>query len=209
MISVLILSGCQLFGSSKSDNLPSEQSSKDNSKKNNQKTNDQKNNEATNTTTPTTTTNTTQQDPVEAHGIAGLIQEFNNKVGDAYGITMQNPKLYQEDANNATFSITLSDGNGVGIVVVKATKNVKDISIVSPATTNDQYEEFFKAAGVFLLYIDDSATEDVVQSILEKLGYGKPVEQINNSFESTDLQLKTEYDAATKQIYFDIHYKNH
>ncbi|WP_286231944.1 hypothetical protein [Neobacillus mesonae] len=216
------MSGCQLFGSS-----AKKESEKDTS--NNQTTapatnpSDQSNNTPSDQGTPalplpapspstpsTPPTSPAQEssDPAEIYGIYGLMEEYNNFVGNKHGISMEKAKLYTEDADYATFSITLSNGNGLGMVVVKETKKVKVFSIVSVISSNADYDKLYKSAAVLLMYIDRNVTEDVLTDILTQLGYGKPVEQINFSYESSDLELTTEYVASKKELYFDVYYKN-
>ncbi|WP_066398039.1 hypothetical protein [Neobacillus mesonae] len=220
---LFVLSGCQLFGSS-----AKKESEKDTS--NNQTTapatnpSDQSNNTPSDQGTPasplpapppsTPSTPSTpppaqeSSDPAEIYGIYGLMEEYNNLVGNKHGISMEKAKLYTEDADYATFSITLSNGNGLGMVVVKETKKVKVFSIVSVISSNADYDKLYKSAAVLLMYIDRNVTEDVLTDILTQLGYGKPVEQINFSYESSDLELTTEYVASKKELYFDVYYKN-
>ncbi|GHI00367.1 hypothetical protein AM1BK_39090 [Neobacillus kokaensis] len=148
------------------------------------------------------------EDPAEVYGVYGLMEDYNNLVGNKHGITMVKTKLYSEDQDYATFSITLSNGNGMGMVVVKETKKVKVFSIVSPISTDADYDKLYKSAAVLLMYIDQNVTEDVLTDILTQLGYGKPLEQINFRYESTDLEMTTEYVASSNELYFDIYYKN-
>jgi hypothetical protein len=217
---MLILNGCQLFGPkpAKNDKPSNQTSNNQNNNNNNNQNNNQNNNNTNNNNNQNNNQNNnnntgqnnnqTTQDPVAFYGVQGFVDDFNNKVGSTYGVTLTNPKFYQEDAETATFSITLSDGNGVGIVVVKDTRKMRAISIVSPASTNAEYDEFFKAASVFLRYIDASVSQDDLTTIFTQLGYGKPANQLNFSYESTDLLMKTEYNAQGNELYFDINYKN-
>jgi hypothetical protein len=121
---------------------------------------------------------------------------------------MGTPKLYQQDANNADFSITLSDGNGAGLVVVKQTLKVKEFSIASQADSA-HLQGFYKDIGLYLQYIDNTVTPDQVNTILNQLGQGETdATKINGSYDSTDLSMKTFYDSSRNLIFFDVIYVN-
>lgn len=207
-----MLSACQLFSSSEpSNSTPTEN---ENTETNTTPIPDEqpaKTPVPTPTPTPDSNPNINENsthDPVQFYGIHQFVEEFNNLVGNPNKIQLQNPQFYNEDNTYATFSISVSDGSGLGISLVKSTLKVKSISIISSATNNLEYETFYTITGAFLQYIDANLTADQLTNILYELGYGAPMEQINFVYQSPDLEISTQYDPATSELYLDIYYIN-
>ncbi|MFX3622746.1 MAG: hypothetical protein ACE3JP_01550 [Ectobacillus sp.] len=136
---------------------------------------------------------------MQNYDIDDFVAQFND-LAKPFALTMQNPTVYEDNANFIVFSIPVSNGCGVGITADKQSGMYTNLAIVGSATS---YTSFFDTVFVILKQIDSQLTTAEANSILQQLGEGKPAEQINGSLSFENAALSLKYEAQSNLFIFE------